>query len=70
MKQLQKVKVLVRDGKKESQESVGKPRYIADSVADELTQEAKEVDYKAIRGVKTVVIWEEVKKEKPSKKEK
>lgn len=67
MKAIQKVKVLVRDGKKESKESVGEPRAIADSVADELLQQAKEVDFKSIRGIKTIEIWEELKVEKPKK---
>ncbi len=70
MKPLQKIKVTVKDGKKDSQESVGKVKHIADSVADELLQQAKEVYYKSMKGVKTIHIWEEVEVKKAAAKDK
>lgn len=80
MKALQKVKVTVQAGKVAKKEKIGSERPVADSIAEDLLIQAKEVLSKdaisAIKGIRIFEVWEEgkplkqaEKKEEPKEKE-
>lgn len=71
MKTLAKIQVTISKGKVSEEKKIDE-RVIADSVADELIQQGKELNVKdySVNKIHTVIIWKEEKKVKEVKEEK
>lgn len=73
MKQLQKVKIQVSNGKETKRESIGSIRPVADSIAEDLLLESKLLSSKEsiakVKGIKTIEFWKEVKTKETKKVE-